>query len=343
MKMDRQIKTILPLIFLGIAQWSFAQQNASLEPVKDLIQTARPLDITPPWFPGYSFHVVDSEPMDSQVEIYGQVPGQLPKESWARADFTKESGEQYYFYTPVADGSWHFKINLRTGQGSYKAQISVSPNGDKFNVQGGTVLGEFTLNNLDSKDWTYLAPSQEVQSDALEITELTQKITEGIIEPMAQIKAVHDWVTTNIKYDKFNYFKWVIGRPMSNYDALATLRNQKGVCLGYANLYAALLRPLGFRTKVVEGAARHYDRLVAVNNKFQPIYPDWNDKIIKENPHAWNEVLIGDRWVIVDPTFDAVSWNPSIPDYLKINYFDPSPELFAQDHLRIKERHEDPK
>ena len=45
--------------------------------------------------------------------------------------------------------------------------------------------------------------------------------------------------------------------------------------------------------------------------------------------HAWNEVLIGGKWVVVDSTFDAAMWGGKISqkmiksanDYTKVNEY----------------------
>ena len=61
-----------------------------------------------------------------------------------------------------------------------------------------------------------------------------------------------------------------------------TLKSKSGICYDYAALMAGMLRSLNIPTKLVKGYKN-----------------DLN------NYHAWNEVLIEDKWVIIDTTYDA--------------------------------------
>lgn len=55
-----------------------------------------------------------------------------------------------------------------------------------------------------------------------------------------------------------------------------------GICYDYSALFAGMLRSLGIPTKLVKGYK--------------------NDM---REYHAWNEVLVGENWVIIDTTYDA--------------------------------------
>ncbi|OPX87206.1 MAG: hypothetical protein A4E53_02584 [Pelotomaculum sp. PtaB.Bin104] len=61
---------------------------------------------------------------------------------------------------------------------------------------------------------------------------------------------------------------------------------------------------------------------------------------LKEN-HAWNEVLIEGRWVTMDTTWDAggVNQNNNFVFRFSRKYYDPRPEDFAKDHIKLEERY----
>ncbi len=149
---------------------------------------------------------------------------------------------------------------------------------------------------------------------------LAESITKGLAADFDRVKAVHDWVAKNIAYD-------VEGYNSGEYvcDALNVLHARKGVCQGYADLCAALLRAAGVKTKVIHGIAT-----------WEPMPED-----IKKNPqnyssnHAWNEAYAGGRWVVFDATWDAggVADGKFIFNYTT-EYFDPEPGVFAIDHLK---------
>lgn len=172
----------------------------------------------------------------------------------------------------------------------------------------------------------YLQPSYWVESDNKKIISLANDITDGIKNDYEKVRAIHDWVCNNIYYDYDAYYGY---SDLDSISALETLENRRSVCQGYADLTAALLRASGFPTKVVSG----YALGLSVDS-------GWDDKIISsgKSNHAWNEVYVSNRWVILDTTWDSnnkyqnekFSENTGLCNY---KYFDISIELFSVDHL----------
>jgi transglutaminase-like putative cysteine protease len=106
-------------------------------------------------------------------------------------------------------------------------------------------------------------------------------------------------VVDNIEYDSAKVYNL-----MYDYlpDIEKTYLEKTGICYDYASLFAAMLRSIGIPAKLVKGYS-------------------------KENPdvyHAWNEVLLNGKWIVVDTTLDAS--NPrsnekmakAVSDYLKV-------------------------
>jgi transglutaminase-like putative cysteine protease len=176
----------------------------------------------------------------------------------------------------------------------------------------------------------YLQPSHWVESDNEKLISLASEITEGIENDYDKIRAIHDWVCNNIYYD----FDALYGYgELISVSALETFDSRRSVCQGYASITAALLRASGFPTKVVSG----YAFGVGVDS-------EWNDDIISsgETNHAWNEVYVSDRWIIIDTTWNSnnrylnkeFSDNTGLRNY---KYFDISIELFSSDHLMVSD------
>lgn len=172
-----------------------------------------------------------------------------------------------------------------------------------------------------------LLPSLDVQSTHPEIVALASEITRELQDDREKLIAIHDWVAANIRYDVED-LPPPVEKPQ---DALSTLRRRSGVCTGYSNLTAALLRASGVPAKVIEGWARDPDETWAelLNRCPEADFPDGN--------HAWNEVFVDGRWVSVDVTWDA--------GYLKDGtffadasrrYLDPPREIFENDHSKEK-------
>ena len=85
-----------------------------------------------------------------------------------------------------------------------------------------------------------------------------------------KIKAVHDYIVKNIKYD----------HSLQNYSAYDAIINKNVVCQGYATLTYKMLTERGVDCRYISGTSN-------------------------EGPHAWNIVKIGDVWYNLDNTWDA--------------------------------------
>jgi hypothetical protein len=141
----------------------------------------------------------------------------------------------------------------------------------------------------------YKLPSKDgsIKSDADEIIELADSITQNISGDYAKTKAIHDWAANNIYYDRdalndMNY---------ENTDALSVLKTKRSMCAGYANLTVALLRAAGIPAKYVDGFS------LVVDGKYltDEFYDLSNNKI----NHAWCEAFVDGRWNIIDITWDS--------------------------------------
>ncbi len=137
-------------------------------------------------------------------------------------------------------------------------------------------------------------------------------------DPTLRVKALHDWVVDRIAYDYAVYEDYKRGVPIGieSADAETVFRNKKGVCAGFAHLLAALGKVSGDEIVYVVGTVR--------GSGFG----------VSGSPHAWNAAKIGDKWLLVDAT-----WNRPLmkdrPDekVYRTDYLFTPPDVFALDHL----------
>jgi len=102
-------------------------------------------------------------------------------------------------------------------------------------------------------------------------------------DPWRRVKALHDWVADRIAYDVEAYrSKRYDGQTAQN-----AFRTRRTMCAGYSNLLAALGKVTGDDIRVVSGDAR----------------TDGTD--LTGEGHAWNVVRVGERWALIDATWDA--------------------------------------
>ena len=98
------------------------------------------------------------------------------------------------------------------------------------------------------------------------------------------------------------------------------------MCLGFATLMASLCRSIDIPCNVVSGYA------LGVSNDTA-----WTDTSIAtdEQNHAWNEVYVDSRWMIVDTTWDCANkiengeMNKGEVSHL---YFDANLQFFSNNH-----------
>ena len=171
----------------------------------------------------------------------------------------------------------------------------------------------------------YLEPTANIQSKDPAIATLAGQIVAGLMGNYEKALAIHDWVSNNIYYDYDDYYGRVSYDDVS---AAATLNRKHGVCAGYSNLTAALLRAAGIPAKRISGFSlglstsswpRNFDPKVTTN-------------------HAWNEAYVDGRWIILDTTWDSNNaWEhgkiTKSEGAYRHTYFDITPAFFAADHV----------
>lgn len=181
-----------------------------------------------------------------------------------------EKDGQKYTYNLRNDGKADY-YPLQLGSGSYKVSILENVSGNKFSMLKSENITANIANNND----VYLNSIQIInwsKSDPAISKASSLKNAEG----------VYNYIIKNIKYD---YDKAKTVKP--GYDPVIndTFKTNKGICYDYSALEAGMLRSLGIPTKLVKGYAKGVDGY-----------------------HAWNEILINGKWVVVDSTFDAAMW-----------------------------------
>ncbi len=261
--------------------------------------------------------VTSNPTLNSQCVLSGTVSSEV---KWIWIKVTKANKQTDLFLKPTA-GSFARKVYLPYGPGNYLIELRV--NNLPHMYQDYYQAGEIAVVNQDKRDLTYLLPSVYVQSDDPQIIALAKQITQGRKTDMEKTKAIHDWVASHIAYDTKAYFKGTAG----TYSALETLRLKRAVCNGYANLNAALHRAVGIKARIISGVA------------IQPSKgATWKKTDKTKANHAWNEVLVNEKWIIEDTTWDAGQVNFATQTFkfkLGNKYFNPVPAKFALDHYKL--------
>ena len=222
---------------------------------------------------------------------------------WVMLNVSKGESKQQII-VPAINGRASVNIYLRYGAGIYNIAFAESKFEGKYD--GGYYVGQpVRIENIDFRDLNFLLPSDLVQSDNEQIISLAKTLTMDAVNELDAVKKIHKYVASNVKYDYASYKD--DSYKTKPFDAVSTLKSMTGVCAGYANLYAALLRSVGIKTKVIYG--------IAYLTKTQT------------GEHAWNEILINNEWKSVDVTWDSTTGR-------MFKYFDMAEEVFDQDHQK---------
>jgi hypothetical protein len=126
--------------------------------------------------------------------------------------------------------------------------------------------------NTEGYRWTL--PASQIESDHPEIINTAWEVTNGISDPLAQVRKLAKWVADEVKDE-----------AVDSFSALEVLHTKKGECQAHTMLYTALARALGIPTRMAGGI----------------VYMEGVGFLY----HAWAESEVG-GWVSVDPTFDQV-------------------------------------
>lgn len=168
-----------------------------------------------------------------------------------------------------------------------------------------------------------LKNTPSIQSQDSGVISIAQELTANYTTDYDKAAALHDWVCSYLYYDEDN-----LNSPSTvPYYATDVIGSKRAVCLGFATLYASLCRSIGIPCNVVSGYA------LGIGNDTQ-----WSGETVNTDfqNHAWNEVYVDNRWVIVDTTWDTQNkisngeWSQGTE--ISHIYFDSNLQFFSQTH-----------
>ncbi|WP_458121278.1 transglutaminase domain-containing protein [Paenibacillus sp. Z6-24] len=131
------------------------------------------------------------------------------------------------------------------------------------------------------------------------VKQILSNIVSSSMNDHEKVKAIHDWVVRNVKYDE----------TYTRYTAYEALHDGTAVCQGYALLTYELLKEAGVQNMIAEGTA-------------------------DGELHAWNLVNLDGKWYHLDTT-----WDDPVPDQgndVQTTYYLLTDSQMKQDHKWTK-------
>jgi len=131
----------------------------------------------------------------------------------------------------------------------------------------------------------------------------------------SRVKILHDWICDNIAYDCDVFTEKGAGQQ----DYETVLKKKKAVCIGYANLMAAMCFYAKIEVDIISGWSKGFN------------YPGY---LREQSDHAWNAVKINGKWNLIDVTWDAgyVERTTFIKHYT-LQWYNLTPSQFIYSHL----------
>jgi transglutaminase/protease-like cytokinesis protein 3 len=176
-------------------------------------------------------------------------------------------------------------------------------------------------NGTDTIDTRLYAYAKSTPADiTLDVDKLAEYLEQPAASPRDRVKVFSYWIMQNISYDIYGF---MIGNY--NKDGITgTLRDKKGVCQDYSELFKALCDHAGIRCYVIAGYAKAFDYVPG--NQF------------KKANHAWNIVWLDNAYIPMDLTWGSghIEFNNNQWQYFvdpDISQVFARPESFIIKHL----------
>ena len=125
------------------------------------------------------------------------------------------------------------------------------------------------------------------------------------------VKKIHDFLVDNVEYDQKN-------EAIGTYTIYGALVEKKCVCEGYTRAFKYITDSVGIKSIIMQGTATNTQG--------------------KSEKHAWNAVNIGNKWYLLDVTWDdpVIVGNGVILQSTHYRYFLKGSNSFDKDHILEK-------
>lgn len=163
---------------------------------------------------------------------------------------------------------------------------TIMPNYVTIKTYGASSSSSLNSKNTITDLKAYLAASTNCQVGNSKIKSLVNSLTSGLTSDTAKATAIYNYVRDSISYSF--YYNTKNG-------AVGTLNAKTGNCVDQAHLLVAMYRTAGLAARYVHGTC-----VFSSGSTYG---------------HVWTQVLIGDTWIVSDPTSTrnsfgkVVNWN----------------------------------
>ncbi|WP_284680425.1 stalk domain-containing protein [Aceticella autotrophica] len=165
--------------------------------------------------------------------------------------------------------------------------------------------------NIVNFKFNYIYPHDKLLKIKEQVNTKANEIISQIIKPdmtdLEKVKAIHDYIVKNTKYDFENSLKNTV--PIESYTSYGVLINRVGVCQGYTAAFNLLAKMSGIDSIGVSGTSTN---------------------ALSSGPHSWNMIKVNGKIYYID-----VTWDDPIPDQgdkVAYDYFNVTEQQIEKDH-----------
>lgn len=219
---------------------------------------------------------------------------------------------QSHCYLLVGDSQKNVLYNNISGvtwKSSKKSVVTVSSGGTLKAKKKGTATVTATAGG---KEYTCKVTVYAKNVDR-RVDQVIRSVIRQDMTRYEKIKAVHNWMIRNVKYDYYRLMQGYI--PRVSHTAKGALVKKIAVCDGYAHAFQMIMKKLKIPCRFVVGSSGGVG-------------------------HAWNMVKLGGKWYHVDVTFDDPIINGrntnTTPYY---TYFMKSSSVMKKSHNWVKSKY----
>lgn len=165
---------------------------------------------------------------------------------------------------------------LQMGRGPYRVAVLENVEGNKYKP----IISKTFQAPLKDENLVFLQSVQGIEwNESMDATIMAKKLTDGLTNDEEKVKAIYEYVISNIKYDYTKKNK-ITSDYLPQIDEI--FWEGRGICYDFSSITAGMLRSVGIPAKLIKG----YSKNVTVY-------------------HSWNEVYINDNWILIDASYDS--------------------------------------
>jgi transglutaminase/protease-like cytokinesis protein 3 len=170
--------------------------------------------------------------------------------------------------------------------------------------------------HIDFSHVDSIAVNYKTKGD-LDPARIAKEITGGLNTDIEKFRVIFRWITENIAYD-INLYKKIIShnakarryplktarwnKRFNKVYVRHTIKKRTTVCEGYSWLLETMCRSVGLSSVVITGYARGIHSVIGSTSK---------------TGHAWNAVMINNKWYLSDPTWASGGVDTGLTEYIR--------------------------